>query len=83
MSYWVNGIQDGKLAPSRMFPSEAAASQALHAHLFGARQKGLKVAPNEVTGFLVWTVRDSDGAITESWWISQEEHGPAMRASGP
>jgi hypothetical protein len=29
----------------------------------------------------VWTVRDVDGAILQSWWISEEEHGPAMRAT--
>jgi hypothetical protein len=81
MSYWVNGIRDGKLAPSRMFPSEEAASGALQVLLTEARQHGHRIAPNEVTGFLVWTVRDGNGAIVESWWISEEEHGPAMRAT--
>jgi hypothetical protein len=81
MSFWVNGIREGKLAPSRMFTSEEAASRALQVLLSVARQQGHRIAPNELTGFLVWTVRDNDGAILESWWISEEEHGPAMRAT--
>lgn len=80
MPTWLNGIRHGALAPSRMFSDDAAAQRALELLLTVARHDGHKVRSDEVAGFFVWTVRDDDGVIIESWWLSDEEHGPAMRA---
>ena len=80
MPTFINGIRDGVLAPSRMFATEDAAQRALEHLLAVARASGHRVRSDEVAGFYVWTVRDIDGVILQSWWLSEEEHGPAMRA---
>ncbi|RYG17106.1 hypothetical protein EON82_24250 [bacterium] len=76
---WINGIRNGELAPSLMFANEQAAERALQSLLTHARSEGFKVRHDEVADFYVWTVRDAAGVIVQSWWLSAEEHGPALR----
>ncbi len=39
-----------------------------------------RASQGDIAGITVWTVRNADGSIYGSYWLSDEEHGPAMRA---
>ena len=78
---WINAIVYGQLAPSLLFASEAAAREALDALLARETRAGRRVSAGDVAGIPVWTVRNADSSIHASYWLSDEEHGPAMRAS--
>ena len=79
MITWINGINDGELAPSLMYASELAAQRALSTLLSGARAEGRAISQQELADLHVWIVRDQRGSILKSWWISSDEHGPALR----
>jgi len=78
---WINAIVHGQLAPSLLFASEEAARTALDALLAREERAGRRPSKGDVAGITVWTVRNADGSIYASYWLSDEEHGPAMRAS--
>jgi hypothetical protein len=80
VSTWINAIVHGELAPSLLFASDAAAREALDALLAREARAGRKPSKGDVAGITVWTVRNADGSIHSSYWLSDEEHGPAMRA---
>lgn len=81
MSIWINAIIHGQLAPSLLFASDAAARTALEALLKREARAGRTPTAGDVAGIPVWTVRNADGSIYGSYWLSDEEHGPAMRAT--
>ena len=81
MTTWINAIVYGQLAPSLLFASEAAAREALDALLAREVREGRRSSEGDVAGITVWTVRNADGSIHASYWLSDEEHGPAMRAT--
>jgi hypothetical protein len=81
VSTWINAIVYGELAPSLLFASEAAARTALEALLDREKRAGRTPSAGDVAGIPVWTVRNPDGSIHASYWLSDEEHGPAMRAT--
>ena len=81
VSTWINAIVHGQLAPSLLFASEDAAREALDALLAREERQGRRPSKGDVAGITVWTVRNADGSIYGSYWLSDEEHGPAMRAT--
>ena len=81
MSTWINSIVHGHLAPSLLFASQAAAREALDGLLTRETRGGRVVSEGDIAGIPVWTVRNADGSIYASYWLSGEEHGPAMHAS--
>ena len=81
VSTWINAIVYGQLAPSLLFASEQAAREALDALLAREEREGRRHSKGDIAGITVWTVRNADGSIHGSYWLSDEEHGPAMRAS--
>ena len=81
MDSWINSIVHGQLAPSLLFASPPAATTALHALLERERRAGRLTSVGDIGGIPVWTVRNADGSIHASYWLSGEEHGPAMRAT--
>lgn len=83
MGTWINAIVHGQLAPSLLFASEQAARTALDALLVRQQREGRRSSEGDVAGITVWTVRNPDGSIHGSYWLSDEEHGPAMRAGAP
>ena len=81
MTTWINAIVHGQLAPSLLFASETAAREALDTLLAREVREGRRASKGDVAGITVWTVRNADGSIHASYWLSDEEHGPAMRAT--
>ena len=81
MTTWINAIVHGQLAPSLLYASHAAAREALDALLARETREGRRATAGDIAGIPVWTVRNADGSIHASYWLSDEEHGPAMRAS--
>ena len=79
MTTWINAIVHGELAPSLLFASEVAARDALDALLAREKRVGRQPSKGDVAGITVWTVRNADGSIHSSYWLSDEEHGPALR----
>jgi len=77
---WINAIVYGELAPSLLFASESAARDALDAMLARDEREGRRPSKGDIAGITVWTVRNADGSIHGSYWLSDEEHGPALRA---
>lgn len=80
MATWLNGIVQGELVPSAMYASPRAAQQALYRRLAAARNQGHTVGRAEVAAIHVWTIRGPSREIVASWWLSDVEHGPAIRA---
>ena len=78
VSTWINAIVYGQLAPSLLFASESAAREALDALLKRETRAGRIPSAGDIAGIPVWTVRNADGSIHASYWLSGEEHGPAM-----
>lgn len=80
MGYWLNSTRDGVLAPSIMYASDEHAWRALQHRLDVARRRGHAVAMTEVDGLAIWMVRNIAGVTLATYWLSDADQGPAMRA---
>jgi hypothetical protein len=81
VSTWINAIIHGQLAPSLLFASDSAARAALETLIEREARAGRAATAGDIAGIPVWTLRNADGSIYGSYWLSDEEHGPAMRAT--